>query len=204
MKLREMVESAGTNCLVALGCWIIYLLNLSRLISNPSRARRRTKPKWIWMSQNGTSTDILKSICVNTLDILKVTNTPVDWWICFETSPVCTFSPEFVGHRHRQKTNICCLAPGVGSRCDIIVVFCWRVWQDECLPWISTSQTNPGCFDLEFWSVFRCIMQHELGDKLQHVVGVKRLGLQDGWKTLDNFEGVSFAGQFFLQAVGVL
>lgn len=104
-----------------------------------------------------------KSICVNTLDILKVTNTPVDWWICFETSPVCTFSPEFVGHRHRQKTNICCLAPGVGSSCDIIVVLCWRVWQDECLPWISTSQTNHGCFDLDFWSVFRCIMQHELG-----------------------------------------
>lgn len=104
-----------------------------------------------------------KSICVNTWDILKVTNTPVGWWICFETSPVCTFSPEFVGHRHRQKTNICCLAPGVGSRCDIIVVRCWRVWQDECLPWISTSQTQPGRFDLDFCSIFRCIMQHELG-----------------------------------------
>ena len=88
-----------------------------------------------------------KSICVNTLDILKVTNTPVDWWICFETSPVCTFSPEFVGHRHRQKTNICCLAPGVGSRCDIIVVRSLLTGlARRVLRWFSTSQNTSWLF----------------------------------------------------------
>lgn len=155
-----------------------------------------------------------KSICVNTFDILKVTNTPVDWWICFETSPVCTFSPEFVGHRHRQKTNICCLAPGVGSRCDIIVVRSLLTGLARgVLRWFSTSQNKSWLF---WFGFLQCISLYHatwtwiifLFDLLDQWRQVAACGWSEktcpGWmKLLDNFEGVSFGGQFFLQAVGV-